>query len=121
MGNIHLKTEEVFLDLSTKDMDGLKMQTALRMKKNAAEKRCDYYSDKNTKVMMIEKKNYWFVCNEVETGAQLVIFKKNINLHVTGQLLSIMIIYHYYYMAHTQKLHGAISVFTKVLPPNYPI
>ena len=50
------------------------MQTALRMKKNAAEKRCDYYSDKNTKVMMIEKKNYWFVCNEVETGAQLVIF-----------------------------------------------
>ena len=66
--------KEVFLDLSTKDMDGLKMQTALRMKKNAAEKRCDYYSDKNTKVMMIEKKNYWFVCNEVETGAQLVIF-----------------------------------------------
>ena len=37
-------------------MDGLKMQTALRMKKNAAEKRCDYYSDKNTKVMMIEEK-----------------------------------------------------------------
>lgn len=48
------------------------------------------------------------MCDGVETGAQLVIFQKNIkNLHVTGQLLSI--IYHYYYMAHTQITWGNLS------------
>ena len=74
--------------------------------------------------MMIEKKKlakkYWFVCDEVETGAQLVIFQKNIkNLHVTGQLLSIIlytiiIIWH----THTQITWGNLSF--QVLPPQLP-